>query len=309
MYRMPQKLLRKISLLRNLRKTFGVGLGACLLLILCCCPSLWASSWQLKTSIEKGTAGIPLYYPLGVNYDASLERLYVADAGNNRLISYTMNWKPLKIFDAAGQLQGPIGMVREKDGSLWVVERPINSLTFINLKQRKVERHHLTLKGRPVLVDRITLWKNRLVILDRATGKILMLRKDLTVGKEFMPEMKNFKGFFDIKAKGGLLWGMETLTGRLFGFNPAGKLVETFTPKKHLPQPVSFERDAEGNVYILDRYMKKLLIFNRDGTLRYEMLKKGFKPGQLSYPWQILIVGQSLLVLDEGNGRIDVWNR
>ena len=309
MYRVSQELLRNKSFWRKLKGTVWGVVGACLLLMVCPRPALWAGSWQLVTSIEKGKEGVPLHYPLGINYDASLNRLYVADAGNDRLISYTMDWKPLKIFDAAGQLKGPIGMVREKDGSLWIVERPINSLTFINLKQRKVERHHLTLKGRPVLVDKITLWKDRLVILDRATGKILILRKDLTAEKEFVPETKDFKGFFDIKVKGDVLWGMETLTGRLFGFSDTGKVVESFVPKRHLPQPVSFDRDAEGNVYILDRYLKKLLIFNRDGSLRYEMLKKGFKPGQLSYPWQVLIVGQSLLVLDEGNGRIDVWNR
>jgi len=282
---------------------FLVMLGGILL------PDLWGGSWRLKASLEKGTAGIPLHYPLGVNYDEALERLYVADAGNNRLISYSLDWKPLKIFDAAGQLQGPIAMVRERNGNLWIVERPINSLTFISLKQRKVERHHLMLRGSPVLVDKLILWNDRLVILDRASGKILILRKDLTIEREVAPSEKSFKGFFDIKAKGKILWGMETLSGRLFGFDRTGKLVETFVPKKHLPQPVSFERDGEGNVYILDRYLKKLLIFNRDGSLRYEMLKQGFNPGQLSYPWQILIVGKSLLVLDEGNGRIDVWNR
>ncbi len=309
MYRMSQKLLRERSFSGRSCRTFYLGLIVCLLMVLGLGSTLHAGSWRLVASIEKGKAGIFLHYPLGLNYDAALGRLYVADAGNNRLISYTTDWKPLKIFDAAGQLRGPIGMVRERDGSLWVVERPINSLTFINLKLRKVERHHLTLKGRPVLVDKMTLWKDRLVILDRATGKILMLRKDLTVEREFAPGSRNFKGFFDLKSKGDILWGMETLSGRLFGFDASGKVIDTFVPKKHLPQPVSFDRDAEGNVYILDRYMKKLLIFNRDGSLRYEMLKKGFKPGQLSYPWEVLMVGRSLLILDEGNGRIDVWNR
>ncbi len=309
MYRMSQELLRSKERWFGLKKLFGMSGGLCLFLTVAFYGVAAGGSWQLKTSLGKGTEGIPLHYPLGINYDATLQRLYVADSGNNRLISYSLKWKPLKIFDAAGQLQGPIGMVRMEDGSLWVVERPLNSLTFIDLRQRKVERHRLTWKGRSVLVDKIALWNGKLVILDRASGRILLLGKKLDVNKVFSPAVKDFKGFFDLKVKDGVLWGMETLTGRLFGFQKNGEVVAVFVPQRHLPQPVSFDRDSEGNVYILDRYLKRLLIFNKDGSLRYEMLKKGFNPGQLSYPWQVLMIGQSLLVLDEGNGRIDVWNR
>ncbi len=307
MCRMSQKLLRGKR--RFFAKgVWGITLGICLLGFMMP-PALLAGSWRLKHSIERGPGKYPLHYPLGLYFDAARSILYVADSGNNRLISYDSKWKPLKIFDAAGQLQGPIGMAREKNGNLWVVERSINSLTFINLKQRKIERHHLTLKGEMVLVDKLLLWRDKLVVLDRESGKILVLGKGLTIEKVLSPDDKGFKGFFDVKAKGDTLWGMETLTGRLFGFDAAGNLKGTFTPKKHLPQPVSFERDADGNVYLLDRYLKKLLVFNSDGSLRYEMLKQGFNRGQLSYPWLLLMVGNSLLVLDEGNGRIDVWER
>ena len=95
MYRMSQELLERESMRRCGARWV---LGICLVILSWGVfpEALQAGSWQLKASIEKGTAGINLHYPLGINYDAALERLYVADAGNNRLISYSMDWKPLK---------------------------------------------------------------------------------------------------------------------------------------------------------------------------------------------------------------------
>ncbi|WP_456430998.1 hypothetical protein [Thermosulfuriphilus sp.] len=292
MSRMPQKLL-VIGLFVSILTVWGDQVGAV--------------SFKLKASLEKDSNGVSLHYPLALYFDQSSGRLYVTDTGNNRLVSYDRSWNPLKEFDAAGQLKGPLAMVRDKGGSLWVVERPLNSLTFIDLKAQRLKRHQLSYQGQTVLVDRLLVWKKNLVVLDRATGQALLLGDTLKIIRSVRPKNKDFKGFFDIKIKGDWLWGLENISGRIYGLNLKTGEERIITPEKKFSLPVAIEIDKEMNFYILDRYLKKVFVFDKKGRFRYSFLEEGATPGHLSYPWQLLFVGNDLLVLDEGNGRIDIW--
>ncbi len=279
----------------------SLGMGICL-------PSIsQAISFKLKVSLEKDANGVHFHYPLAMYYDQTTQRLYVSDTGNNRLVSFDRQGTPLKEFDAAGQLKGPLAMVRDQTGSLWVVERPLNSLTHIDLKAQRLKRHQLTYQGRTVLVDRLLVWKKHLIVLDRATGEALLLDRSLKVNRAIRPKNKDFRGFFDIKIKGDWLWGLENISARIYGINlTTGKEISV-TPDRKLSLPVALEIDKQMNFYILDRYLKKIFVFDKNGRFRYSFLDEGATPGHLNYPWQLLFVDSELLVLDEGNGRIDIW--
>ena len=267
-----------------------------------------AASLRLKISLDQGPEGKALYHPLGFYADPYNHRFYVADTGNNRLLSFKEDGTPLRSFDAAGELKGPYSLVRDIQGRLWVVERPFNSLTEIDLKAHRIERHYLKYQGQIVLVDRILLWADKLLVLDRASGKILLYDQNLVFLRDFAPNQSGFKGFFDFKVKENVLWGLENLSGRIFAFDlKTGQLKKIIKPEFRLSLPVSFELDNAGNFYLLDRYLKQVFVFGSEGKLKYKLFRKGYLPGQLNYPWQLLIFKGELIVLDEGNGRIDVW--
>ncbi len=293
MLRMPQKLLIFIFILSLLCLSIHLS---------------WASSLKLTVSISKGPEGKNLYQPLGMFFDPYNQRFYVADTGNNRLLSFSLNGTPLKSFDAGGQLKGPYSLVIDSEGKIWVVERPFNSLTEIDLKAHRFERHQLSCAGHPVLVDRIALWQDYLLVLDRASGMVLLYDKDLSCVKSLRPDIEDFKGFFDFKVKNDRLWGLENLTGRILALDlKSGKILDMIRPKFLVSLPVSFELDNRGNFYLLDRYQKVVLVFDKSGRLKHRLFKRGYLPGELNYPWQLLLLQGKLLVLDEGNGRIDIW--
>ncbi len=276
-----------------------------LLLSLIILGSAW--SFQLKFSLEKGSDDIHLRQPFATFFDQTNLRLYVADTGNNRLVSYELDGNPLKEFDAAGQLKGPIAMIRDDYGNLWVVERPLNSLTFIDLKAHRLERHQVIYHNNPVLIDRLAWWSPYLMLLDRTSGKVLVLDNSLNIKRVIAPQDQQFRGFIDFKIKGDIFWGLENVTGRIFAINLKNNQEKVISPQRRMVLPISIEIDNQENLYILDRDLKKIFVFDKNGRFRYSFLKEGFQPGQVRYPWQLLFVKNNLLVVDEGNGRVDVW--
>ena len=290
MPRMPQKLLVLI-----------------LLLTIPC----FSSTWRLEVSISKGADGLPMRRPMGVSYDPIKKRLYIVDSGNNRLLSFSLNGEPLSVFNAGGSLKKPVYMEKDKDGNLVVVERGENVVKKIDLKARKITSYKLSRgNGRSVLIGRILRFGKTFLVIDRISGEVLVYDQEFRFVKNITPHIRDFNGFIDIKIKEGKLWGMEVLTGRIFCLSlDKGSLVKKVELNKELVRPVSFELDRSGNIYVLDRYMGKILVFSPDGRFMYSFSRKGFREGRLYYPWFLLFVGNKLLVLDEGNGRLDVWVR
>ncbi len=283
MFRMSQKLLVTFFLL-----IISIPVGA--------------TEWKLLGSIETGPLGIHLKYPLSVFIPDNSKKIYITDFANNRFILCSEKLKPLKQFNAAGQVKTPVGMIKDYNGNLWYIERETNSLVYINLKEKKLVKKTLG-----IFPDRISIYKDKIAVIDRFTGKIVLISTNFKIIKTIFPKNVNFKGFCDFKVKGSKIYAMENLTGRIFLFNLKNGENLTINLSKRLIQPVSFDIDKNGNIYILDRYMKKVLIFNSEGRFLSSMLKEGERPGELYYPWQLVIKNEKIYIIDEGNGRIDVF--
>ncbi len=260
-----------------------------------------STEWKLIGSIETGPLGIRLKNPLSVYISKDL-KVYVTDTGNNRFLSFSNNLRPLKQFNAGGTVITPIGMIKDPEGNLWYIERRNNSIVKINLKTRNIEKKKLN-----IFPDRITIYKDKIVVIDRFSGNIVLINKEFEISKILSLEENNFKGFFDVKVKKDKIYGMENLTGRIICFNMKNMKVSSIMLSKKMVQPISFDLDSNGNIYILDRYLKKVFIFNQSGRLLCTMLKEGEKEGELYYPWQIIIFKKIIFIVDEGNGRVDVY--
>ncbi len=264
---------------------------------------LYSSNWKLETSLETGPSGIHFVQPMSVYVDDTTGRIYVVDSINSRFVSFSNDLKPLKEFNAGGEIKLPIGMIKDLNGNIWTIERATNSIVFIDLKNRKVEKKKLN-----IFADRITKFKNYIVVVDRLSGSIVLL-DGFKIIKKIFPSNKNFKGFFDVKVKKDLICGMENLTGNIYCFNEkTGEFKKIFL-KKRLIQPVSFDFDNSGNIYIVDRYLKKIFIFDNNGNFLSTMLEEGERSEKLYYPWEIMFHNNRMYVVDEGNGRVDIFKK
>ncbi|MEJ2199441.1 MAG: hypothetical protein P8X63_00270 [Desulfuromonadaceae bacterium] len=288
--------------------TVGV-LGIALLLLPA--PATAESPWKWQKSLRIETPGDAMYMPSAVSFDPSTERYYVVDTGRNRLVSYSRAGAMVKAFSADNRLLAPFDMVRLDDGTLWVVEKGRNSLTSINVGAKQVTPHVLRDGAQRIFPDRVAYGQGALYVLDRASGNVLRLNEDLSVAQRFgCPDCTD--GFADFAVTDDAVWALETLEKKVFRFRPDGSIAETIHFKGQVGFPVSMAMGVglDDALYILDRHQHRIVVFKRNGQFMYEFLELGQGPSQVQFPRQIRFdPWGNLCVVDEGNGRVEVFSR
>lgn len=280
-------------------------------LILLPAPANAESPWKWQKSLRIETPGDAMYMPSAVSFDPSTERYYVVDTGRNRLVSYSREGAMVKAFSADNKLLAPFDMVRLDDGTLWVVEKGRNSLTSIKVGAKEVAPHVLKDGDKRIFPDRIAYGQGALHILDHASGEVLRLNSDLTVAQRFgCSDCRD--GFADFTVTDDSVWALETLGKQVFRFRPDGSIAETIHFKGQVDFPVSLAMGVglDDAMYILDRHRNRVVAFKKNGQLMYQFLEPGQGPGQVYFPRQIRFdPWGNLCVVDEGNGRVEVFSR
>lgn len=267
--------------------------------------------WKWDKTLSRDDLGVPLSKPVALYWDAVESRYYVVDTANKRLVSFDKDGAFLKQLRAGNQLNIPIAMVRDPSGNLWVVDRQLNALQYVDLKEKKVTVHTVqSSSGRPVFLDRMAADSlNSLYVLDRTAGTILRLKHDFGVGFEFKSDKAN-TAFVDFKIKKDGLWALDQQGREITVFSMEGAIREKIALTGELQFPVSFDVDEHGLIYVLDRHQGSIVVFDGRGTMRYSFLDAGNTRGLLYYPSQIVFDGQGqLCVVNEGNGRVDIYKR
>lgn len=270
---------------------------------------LAASPWGWRMSLSIQKTGDSMYMPSAVAFDNENERYYAVDTGRSRLVSFGRDGKFLRAFTANNQLKSPFDMVRLDSGQLWVVEKGRNSLTFIDVAAKKIEHHTLKDGERLIFPHRIAVAGGKLYVLDRASGQILQLAKDLTIQQRFHCSDCS-AGFADfVVTKGGML-ALEPRDKKIFRFRADGTVAEQISLGDKVEFPVSLAVGPSGYIYVLDRQKNSVLAYDDGGQFQYSFLSSGqaagnvYSPSELRFdPWD------QLCVVDEGNGRIEVFGR
>lgn len=272
--------------------------------------SAFAETWQWLLTLKTEPPGRPLKLPTAIYIDQVLERYYVVDAGNNRLLSFKKTGEFLSAFDADGQLKLPFDMVKDKQGNIWVVERGVNSLTKIELQSKTLERHTISDNEKEVFLDRLEIENETFYVLDKSSGQILAIAPDLKIRGRFVAPGAASTGFADFTIKNGSLWALERLGGKVFRFNMNGELVSTVVLDKPVMFPYALEIGREGIIYILDRHEGNIAVFNQNGGFQQRFLAQGRAQGRLYYPSEIKFDPWGrLCVVEEGNGRVEVFSQ
>jgi sugar lactone lactonase YvrE len=266
-----------------------------------------ADLWQWELTLQQNKTGQSMLLPSGLHIDPVLERYYVVDSGSNTILAYNRKGEFYKGFDADAQLLVPFDLVRE-EGYMWIIEKGKNSLTKIDIEARKIFPNTLYDNDKLIYPDRLEIDKNTLYVLDKLSGSVFALDKNLNINSRFSCGECN-NGFVDFKIRNGSLWALEQGSKTVYRFTMDGTLQGSIElEKKLLNFPRSIEVDESGFIYILDRHQGSILVFDGKGGFRYSFLEAGVARGQTYYPIELKFDPWGrLCVVDEGNGRVQIF--
>lgn len=284
----------------------GLLFGTFLLMI---SSSQAASPWKWAKTLQGPSAQEFMMMPVSLYIDEERQRYYVVDSGRNGLFSFDRQGQFLHFFSADGGLQSPFDMVRDKTGLLWVVEKGRNSLTSIDLLTKEVIPHAVRDGERLIVPDRIDYANGLFYLLDRNTGKIATLDSALTVRNWF--SCSDCSGaVIDFKVKADSVWALMQPGAVVAQFSGEGKVLKRFAVDHEVSFAVSLEIGPSGMLYVLDRHEGSVSVFDSDGEFKYRFLARGQARGELYYPVEILFdAWGDLCVVEEGNGRVEVFER
>ncbi len=269
-----------------------------------------AGGWKWEATLIAPAQGQALQLPSSLYVDEKRDRYYLADSAGNRLLSFSGKGDYLQAFSARGELKAPYDLVRDEDGVFWVVEKGRNSLTSIDLKAREVIPNTLSYQERELIPARLEYKDNSFYVLDRGSGGIARLNRDLAVkGWIRCPGCRG--GFIDFKfSPEDEIWTLTGRDKRVVRFSSEGEQLGSFTVDDKVAFPVSLALGPAGNIYVLDRHEGRVAVFNSRGKFKYFFLSKGQSRGQLYYPIELSFDPRGrLVVVEEGNGRAEIFNR
>lgn len=268
-----------------------------------------AAPWKWQLTLQTGTVSKALASPTSLYVDKALERYYVIDSRNNRLVSFDRTGKFIGELTANDQLQIPFDMVRQADGALLIVEKGRNSLTAIDLKAREVTPHSIDFNGQTVLVDRLEQDKDDIYILDRASGAVLALDNEFKVAASFSCQDCS-TGFADFKVAGGTVWALAQKEKAVYRFARDGSLLAKISLAGRLDFPRAIAVGEGGLLYVLDRHQATVVVFSDRGDYKYSFLTLGQTQGRIYSPVDLRFDPWGrLCVVEEGNGRIQIFSR
>ena len=258
-----------------------------------------------------------LKYPVSL-FVTKGKKLYIADTGNNRLVSYDAELNFRGDFDAGGKLKHPIGVVKNSNGQFFVIEGITNTLVFIDISKKTYKPLEISgapKKPNPIIPGRLEIDDNdNLYITDRGNGVIFVLNQEGRYIREITYKNKPVD-FSDIRVdKKGFIYSLSTLEGKVYIFNNEGEEVSVFgargNGKNEFLFPTSIAVGSDGLVYILDQHKGTVLVYDVDGKFQFRFSKKGQSVGNLFYPSYIYTDQQGkIYIADRGNDRVQIFQR
>jgi len=265
--------------------------------------------WQLSLNLNTEKLGNQMLFPTGLYVDKERGRYYVVDTGNNDIHSFDLQGNHLNTLKPGDQLKQPYGMVRDAQEVLWLVEKGRNSLTQIDLKEKKIVPHLLKSGEREIFPDRLVLSEGNFFILDKMTGRVVIFNKDLQAVQEIRCADGN-GSIFDFTVSKGDIWTLDVIGKNISVFQPNGALLKQIDIGAHVSFPYALEIGTGGQIFVLDRHEGSVAVFDENGEFKYKFLTKGQSRGRLYYPEDLQFdsLGR-LCIVDSGNSRVEIFGR
>ena len=275
-------------------------------------PAMAAEAVHLKPlgSAYVDVKGTGLRLPQGVAVSGDLAA--VADAGNGRIVTYTLTAEGLS---PRGEI-----VVQQVSYPIAVAVLPSKALLVLDGKTRRIA--HLSAEGaftawlEPSGVEgtvsprSLAASGSTVYVLDVAGGRVLLTEPAGNVQAAIaLPPEVGFASDLAVDGKGDV-YVVDSVGRRLWVARKGETVLSPLTPP--LPDdfefPTSIAADEDGRLFVGDRDGGGIVVFGRDGTFRGRQLAMGWKEGFLRYPADLCAApGGLLLVAERGNNRVQVF--
>ncbi len=261
---------------------------------------IWVESLQ-------GTAEQGIRRPVALASGANGE-LVVADAQPPRLLVFRRVGVTWQLQRAIELQSSPIDLVHDGRRYVATLRGAAGLLSFEGIdemQQNVIPLPEGTVPGRLATEN-----TGDLLVLDLAGERLLRVDTRGTVKKEL--------------ALGAGVTALASIPGGGFVIARASEgSVQRFDPEWQpgarwvLPSdgpvpawPVGIAVDLSGSLYVVDRHGGRILVFDATGELEGAGSRRGWEPGLLLFPAGIdRLSDGSLVVADEGNGRVQIFRR
>ena len=252
--------------------------------------------------------------PSGLFFDEVKKRLYVADSGNGRLVSFDAEFKYLAELTNE-DMKLPTTLVRNKEGQFFILDSGKAEMIFIDLEKKIVKSFLVT--GVPsgkeqfvpggIAIDK----DNRLYMIDKLNRRMIVVEPTGEFVREISVKEKDFFGFTDVKVdEKGDVYAIDAIAGIVYIFDDKGVIVSMFGKRENkkydLRFPTSLAVAKNGLIYIADQHAGRILVFDKKGGFQYAISKPGAKEGELSSPSYIFIDNEGRIYVIDGN-RVQIF--
>lgn len=252
--------------------------------------------------------------PSGLFFDENKKRLYVADSGNGRLVSFDSEFRYMaELTNEAMTL--PSSLVRNKEGHFFILDRGKGGIIFIDLEKKVVKS--FLISGVPVAKEQFLPGRmaidadNKLYIIDKLNRRLVIIEQTGAFVREVTVKDKDFVGFTDVRVDDkGEIYAIDAIAGVVYIFDDKGDIISRFGSREDKKDtfrfPTSLAVDKNGLIYIMDQHAGRILVFDKKGVFHYAISRPGVKEGELSYPSYIFIDREGRIYTIDGN-RIQIF--
>lgn len=252
--------------------------------------------------------------PSGLFFDENKKRLYVADSGNGRLVSFDSEFRYMaELTNEAMTL--PSSLVRNKEGHFFILDSGKGGIVFIDLEKKVVKPFFIS--GVPSAKEQFLPGRmaidadNRLYIIDKLNRRLIIIEQTGAFIREVTVKDKGFVGFTDVRVDDkGEIYTIDAIAGVVYIFDDKGDIITRFGSRENKKDsfrfPTSLAVDKNGLIYIMDQHAGRILVFDKKGVFHYAISRPGVKEGELSYPSYIFIDREGRIYTIDGN-RIQIF--
>lgn len=255
--------------------------------------------------------GVGLRLPQGIAVAGDL--VAVADAGNGRIVTFTLTAEGLRPRSevAVAEVPFPIAVCLLPSGQILALDGRTRRIARLSAEGAFAGWLELPGVEGTVAVRSLSAGPSDSVyVLDVAGARVLVLdaggRLQVTIA---IPGEARFFSDLTVDGKGDV-YAVDSVGRRLWAARKGEAVFAPLTPP--LPDefefPTSIAADGEGRLYVGDENGGGVVLFGRDGSFRGRQLAMGWKEGFLRYPADLCVgPGGTLLVAERGNNRVQVF--
>lgn len=304
----------------DMKKQFQIFCVTMLLFVVML-PSAALSEHRLRVVANIGGSEFSgsIKEPGGIFFDNVKQRLYITDTGNDRLLSFDKDF----LFNADYShfnFKVPVSIVKSKSGLFYFLDAKEGKIKIADPAKGTVEEevYDFVMKAvpkakYPVVPGRLKIdSEDNLYVIDKLNGRVLKFDINGEFKQDFNVNIskKSFYGISDIALHfNGNLYAVDSAGRKVYIFNAAGKLTDTFGKlgdgKGDFKFPSSIAVDSRGMIFVTDKHKELIMVFSANGNYQYSLGSPGEIPGKFRIPSYITIDDKDrIFIIDAGRVQV-----